>query len=480
MTAAERVPKGRSRPLVGSPTPRIAPPAPLRHDEKAMVGLSEKLGQPLRPWQARAMRYLTATVGDKWLYPEVAVVVARQNGKTTLLDSLIVSRLVAGFNVMHTAQNRDLPRETHDRLAGLVSEHFPKLVEPKRGITYASGNEAIRLVMPDGRRAQYRIVAPTRGGARGKPVDTLVIDEVREMEDTDFISAAKPTVIASRKPQIVYLSNAGHSQSVVLNALRSRGGSDPSLAYLEWSAAQGLAPDDVAGWLQSNPSIGHNPNLLENLEREYRANVLGGTMHVWEQEHLCRWTVAKTALLVAPEDWEGQAFEPVRPTPSRPAMGIKMDPSGTRLSAVIAWAGPDDKVWLDVVADVTGDPIDVERLGPDLKALAARLRAVTVAFDPATDADVMRHITRASTSITARDYASATERFVRLVAGRKLIVHDPGAILATDLGATTRKVMAAGTSIAVKADAERTNTAAEAAIRAVWAAASARPRLMIY
>lgn len=426
------------------------------------------------------MRYITASAGEKWLYPEVAVVVARQNGKTTLLESLIVSRLVAGYNVMHTAQNRDLPRETHDRLAGLISEHYPKLVEPKRGITYASGNEAIRLTTPDGRRAQYRIVAPTRGGARGKPVDTLIIDEVREMEDTDFISAAKPTVIASRKPQIIYLSNAGHAQSVVLNALRSRAGADPSLAYLEWSASPDRTPDDVAGWREANPSIGHNPNLLENLEREYRANVLGGSMHVWEQEHLCRWTVAKTALLVAPEEWAAQLFEPVRPTPSRPAMGIKMDPSGTRLSAVIAWPGPDEKVYLDVVADVTGDPIDVEKLGPDLKALSATLRAATIAFDPATDADVMRHITRPSTSITARDYASATERFVRLVAGRKLIVHDPGSILANDLEATTRKVMSAGTAIAVKADAERTNTAAEAAIRAVWAAAAARPRLAIY
>jgi hypothetical protein len=40
--------------------------------------------------------------------------------------------------------------------------------------------------------------------------------------------------------------------------------------------------------------------------------------------------------------------------------------------------------------------------------------------------------------------------------------------------------MSAGTAIAVKAGTEGTNTAAEAAIRAVWAAGVARPRLMIY
>lgn len=441
-----------------------------------MTELAERLGQPLWPWQKRVMRYLTAEAGERWLYPEVAVIVARQNGKTTILDTLIVDRMVAGYRVMHTAQNRSLPIDTHERLASLLTEHFPKLIEKQRGITFGSGKEGIRLTTG----GRYRIVAPTRSGARGQPNDLVIIDEVREFEDDDFIAAAKPTLIASKKPQVIYLSNAGSASSTVLNALRARADNDPSLAYLEWSAAPDKAPDDVTGWRQANPSIGHNPNLLENLERELRANMLGGTMHVWEQEYLCRWTVAKTALLVTAEEWDAQVREPTRPTASRPAMGIKMDPSGSRVSAVIAWPGEGERVNLDVVADVTGDPIDVERLGPDLKALAVRLRTSTIAFDPATDADVMHHITRPSTSITGRDYASATERFVRLVAGRKLVVHDPGAILAADLACTTRKTMTAGTTIAVKAGPEMTNTAAEAAIRAVWAAAAPRPRLSIY
>lgn len=474
-TATSGRPRPRKGPL-GQSRPRIAPPLPLRHDAKGMAELAEQLGMPLWPWQQLVMRYLTATAGDRWLYPEVAVVVARQNGKTSLLDSLLVRRLLDGHRVMHTAQNRSLPIATHEALASLISQHFPKLIAKPRGITFGSGKEGIRLTTG----GEYRIVAPTRGGARGRPNDTVVIDELREFEDTELTDAALPTVVASRKPQVVYLSNAGYAQSVVLNALRSRAGSDPSLAYLEWSAAPERPPDDVAGWLEANPSIGHNPNLMENLERQYRAHVLGGTMQSWETENLCRWTVAKTELLITPEEWAAQVTEPVRQSPNRPAMGVKMDPSGGRVSAVVAWPGDGERVNIDVVADVTGDPVDVERLGPDLAKLAKQLRVSTIAFDPATDADLMRHMTREKTSITGRDYASATERFVRLVAGRKLTVHDPGAILATDLAYTTRRVMAAGTSIAVKAGSESTNTAAEAAIRAVWAAAAARPRLMIY
>jgi hypothetical protein len=212
----------------------------------------------------------------------------------------------------------------------------------------------------------------------------------------------------------------------------------------------------------------------------YQSCVLGGTLDKWEREHLCRWTAAETARLVTATEWLSQSFLPARPTSHRPTMGLKMDPSGTRMSAVIAWPADDERVNLDIAFEARGSPIDVERLGPDLRRLAAELRVSAIAFDPATDADIMRHLTRTSVSITGRDYASATERFVRLVAGRKLVVHDPGGVLAADLAYTTRRAMTSGTAIAVKAGNESTNTAAEAAIRAVWAAASARPRLMIY
>lgn len=465
----------RRRALVGSEAPRIAPPTPLRHGAKAFVELAERLGQPLWPWQRRVARYLTATIGERWLFPEVAVVVARQNGKTSILDTLIVERLLAGQRVMHTAQNRDLPRDTHSRVADLISQHHRALVEGRQGITFGSGKEGIRLTTG----GSYRIVAPTRSGARGQPNDLVIVDEAREFEDDEFISAAKPTLIASSKPQILYLSNAGHAQSAVLNALRARSGTDPSLAYLEWSAAPGRAPDDVAGWREANPSIGHNPNLLENLEREHRANVLGGTMNVWEQEHLCRWTVAKADRLVTPEEWSGQLFEAERPKASRPVLGVKMDPGGGRFSGVLAWPGPEGRVMVDVVVDTEADPLDVDRLGPDLAALARSLGVSSVAFDPATDADLVRHLPQRQTAISTRDYALATERFVRLVAGRQLVVHDPGGIIASDLERTTRKAMAAGTAIAVKAGADMTNTSAEAAIRAVWLAASGRPAYFV-
>jgi hypothetical protein len=469
------LPDEAADPLIGAALPRIAPPRPLHHKADEMGALAERLGRPLWPWQGSCAEYLTAYVGDQWLFPEVAVVAARQNGKSSLLEPLIIERMLMGQRVMHTAQNRELPRETHDVVATLLKDHFGELIPERRGIRYGAGQEEIRLTTG----GKYRIVAPTRSGARGQPNDLVIVDEVLEMEDFDFISAAKPTLIASSRPQIVYLSNAGHSLSAVLNALRARAGTDPSLAYLEWSATPDRAPDDRNGWAEANPSIGHNPATLPNLEREYRANVLGGTMDVWEREHLCRWTVSKTERLITSEVWQSQDQLAERPKPVYPAMGIKMDPSGDRVSAVLAWPTGDETVTLDVVVDVTGDPIDVDRLGPEIGALAVEWRVAAVAFDPATDADLVRHIPRNRVPINGRDYANATERFVRLSAGRRFLVHDPTDIIAGDLEHTTSRSTSAGTAIAVRSGPNMPNTAAEAAIRAVWAAAEAMPKPML-
>jgi hypothetical protein len=97
-----------------------------------------------------------------------------------------------------------------------------------------------------------------------------------------------------------------------------------------------------------------------------------------------------------------------------------------------------------------------------------------IAFDPYTDTDLAQHLRRAK-ALTGRDYANATEKFVRLVSGRQLKVHDEGAILAADVAATIPRSMSGGAYVAIKASPEMTNTAAEAAIRAVWLASAPRP-----
>jgi len=461
-------PEGAS--IIGSPLPRIKPPLPARSEYKALVNRAEELGQPFRPWQVTVARYVSALAPNiGWLYPEVATLAARQNGKTSIMRPLIIERLFAGHRIVHAAQDLKLPRDMHEEIATIIDEQYREFLPSKRGIKYGVGQESIRLTTG----GVYHIVSNSRSGARGPSNDLVLVDEVLELVSMDFVAAAIPTTIARPWGQVVYFSNSGTPASVVLQWLRVRADNDPKLAYLEWSAEPHLAPDDIKGWLQANPSIGHNPVLLSNLEDQYRSHLAGGSLDVWEREHLCRPTLSMHESIVSAEQWSMQEFV-TETAPIRPILGIKMDISGDRASAVLAWQEADGRIGLEIVVDEEGDPIRTGELGPALQKLAVEKHVSGIAYDPYTDTDLAQHLRRAK-PLTGRDYANATEKFVRLVSGRQLVVHDEGAILAADVAATIPRSMSGGAYVAIKASPELTNTAAEAAIRAVWLASAPRP-----
>ena len=461
----------RAATMLGSPSPRLGPPMPARSDYQPLLERAEALGQPLWPWQSTACRYIAARAPADvgWLYPEVAVLAARQNGKTSIMRPLVVERLLDGHKIVHAAQDLKLPREMHEELATIFDEQYREFLPSKRGVKFGVGQESIHLR----NGGLYRVVSNSRSAARGHPNDLVLVDEVLELTSMDFVAAAIPSTVARPWGQVVYFSNAGTTASLVLQWLRGRADNDPALAYLEWSADPGLAPDDVTGWIQANPSIGHNPVLMANLERYYRSHQAGGTLDVWEREHLCRQTLASHESIVSAEHWALQEFV-IEPEPVQPSLGIKMDIGGERASAVLAWQETDSRIGVDVIADVEAHPIDTDRLGPDLQKLAVQKRVSRAGYDPYTDTDLAQHL-RLSKPLTGRDYANASEKFVRLAFGRQFLVHDEGGILADDLAATIPRSIKGGAYVAIKASPETTNTAAEAAIRAVWLASSPKP-----
>jgi len=466
MLAAE--PRQRAKALIGSPLPRIAPPVPLKHGLGEYQNFASDLDITPMPWQDTAAKYLTARAPDKkYLYREVAVVVGRQNGKTTLVKPLIVQRLKAGRHIMHIAQVRELPRIMFEMIAdaleasdpGLFPKRRGKIIWPRRG----AGSESI--VLTNG--GSYRIAAAVTGSARGHSIDDLIIDELREMETWDVINSAKPAQRFADDPQTIYLSNMGTEQSVVLNSLKTRAAEDRSLAYLEWSADGHLEAGDHAGWVQANPSIGHYPQVLRDLEKDYVAAVLGGNLEGFEAEALCRRVPSMEQRLVTDDAWAAQEFLKEPGTPVRAAMGVSMDSSGERASVVIAWVN-DEHVILDV-HDTQGSPIDVTVLGPDIAKLGISNRVIDTAYDPYTDVDLARYLRKAK-AINGRDYGNASEKFVRLVTERKLRIHDPKGVLTEDLRWTTRRSAPNKSYMAVRANDEHSNTAVLAAIRATWLA----------
>ena len=457
-------PKPR-KPLLGSPIPRIGPPTPARTLVKEFEAEAESVGLKLIPWQSTVGRYLYALAqGEQWLYPEVACVVSRQNGKTEMLLPHVKKRLRMGRRILHAAQTRELPRKFFFRLIPFVVKTWPD-AKIRRG----AGQETIEL--PNG--GVYQITAATGGGPRGVTVDDLLLDELREL-DEDFVGAALPTLTVSPNPQVLYLSNAGEDKSDVLNAVRSRADADPSLAYLEWSAAPDLAPDDRAGWAQANPSLGHFPQLVNTLERAHRAGVLSGNLARFETEHLCRWVSTMREKLVDDVRFrEGKVASLGRPI--RPVLAVSMDPEGRRASIAQAWQDG-EYVNLRLLYDVTGSPIDTDRLGSDLKNVAS---TAEVGFDPYTDAELIKYVRR-SKSINGLAYANASAQFVNLVTRGKVRWVDAEPV-ATDLALTARKPTGEGSYLAVRMKDDVPITAALAAIRAVYLASghpTATPRVM--
>jgi hypothetical protein len=457
------VPKGHAK-------PRVAPPVPLKHEAAEYRAFAHDVGIELYPWQETAAKYLTAKApGGRWLYREVAIIVARQNGKTTLLVPLIMQRLMAGQSVMHTAQNAKLPREIHEEVATLFEKHFPDQLPWKRAISYAVGHEEIRLT----NGGRYRIVAPTKSGARGPSNDLVIVDELREMVDHGFIGAAKPTLTASATPQMVYLSNAGTEGSAVLNSLRLRAASDPVLAYMEWSAAPERSADDVQGWAEANPRLGHDAGeVLETLHTEYRSHQIAGTLGIFETEHLCRWVNSIRRRLVQEFAWVDCAATELEPA-TRFSLGVSMDPEGKRATIVRAWRQKDDTIALQLAAQVSGEPFSVDAFGEELRKLA--VGATGVAFDPLTDKALVRFVRKPKPEpVSGGLFSNASAQFTNLVNAGLIRWRDADAVT-DDLGWTARKDEGdEGAYQAVRSDDEHPITAALAAIRAVWLASKAK------
>lgn len=459
--------KVRPEPLKGSERPRLAPPLPARSDVQAFAQTARDVGIDLYPWQRTAGRYLTAKgQGDRWLYRHVAIVVARQSGKTTLLVPLIITRLLAGHRIMHTAQDRNLPREIHDQVAQIMLATFPdklarrgkKIILPR----YSSGQEEIRMA----NGGVYSIVAPTRAGARGPARDLVIIDELREMDTTDFIAAAGPTMQASKHPQMVYLSNAGDETSLVLNSLRDSADLDPSLAYLEWSAAPDRAIDDRQGWAESNPSIGHDETKLDNLAADLATYQARGTLAIFETENLCRWVKTVRERLVDDGAW--QACAGPLGDPVRPALGVSVDPDGRRASIALAWRRTDGRIALRLEANVEGDPVDLDVLGETLKLLQRKYGA-QVGHEQA-DAQLVKYVRKErAAAVSGQRFKAASAEFARLVSSTDLVFASADAVT-DDLTWTARRQDHDGSYEAVRAKDDHPIPAALAAIRAVWLA----------
>ena len=393
------------------------------------IGLAAANGLLLDEWQARALRLSMSTREDgHWAAFEVAMIAPRQNGKNSILEA----RQLAGlYNIrealqIHTAHEFKAASEHFRRMQITIESNGDLMRKVKRnGIRTSHGEEAIEL-RPEStlifgsrgtqiRRAvapRLRFLARSRGSGRSFTADAVYYDEamILALEDVD---ASMPTMSAVPNPQMWFTGSAGFPDSTQLSATRDRGfaGSDPDLAFFEWSCefCPDLCPDKNQGycrfghdrrtsphsWARANP--GMNIRITaEHISRELIK--MGPDGFDRERLGIGDWPTGDESWAIIPEHkWDAAAWQGPGEMPRPKRIAVWVDITPDQSAACIAIAGllpqepagedgalPERVCTLEVGNDGTWDDhrAGVAWIIPRLKELKSRQRIAVIGVDP--------------------------------------------------------------------------------------------------
>ena len=432
-SAASRAAARRKR--LGAETPRIFTP-PLRElTPETSLGFAavefaqDVCGIDLFPWQRWLLIHaleldpeLTTSTLDRrrpldpiFRFRKIVVLVARQNGKSTLSQvlSLFFLYILRTNLVLGTAQDLDTAEEVWEGAQEIIDE-TPELAALADKPIRNNGKKAIRLLTGE----RYKVKAANRRAGRGLSGDLILLDELREHQSWDAWGAITKTTIARPAAQIWALSNAGDATSIVLRYLRktahaalgdpdginadddpgrllptagtidelidlSDGGPDldlegfeedaDTLGIFEWSAPPGCSVMDRDGWAMANPSMGHGIS-----ERTIAGDAKGDPEWVFRTECLCQWSDGSLEGPFPSGAWEAGIDPSSRMAAGRRAFCV--DVSWDRSMAYIAVAGlrEDGSPHVEMAAQRAGtewvvpwlsDPDRVARQGGEIEVV---------------------------------------------------------------------------------------------------------------
>lgn len=392
----------------GSTEPRrFTPPLrPLTRETslgfEAIDFAEEVLGITLRPWQKWLLIHALELDpdGDGYRFDRVVVLVARQNGKTTLMIVLALWRLFVdgAARVISSAQNLSVAEEA--LVAGFhMAARTPDLREllpdkpgppdpfdPDHGAWMSKVNGKYRMDLAGippgledsldvtGGLPSWSVTTASRTGGRSVSADLALLDELREHYDWDGWNAITPTTIARPRSQVWAFSNAGDSRSVVLRDLRDAatraiksGRTDAErLGLFEWSAPDGASIHDPEAWAAANPSLGYGSTTERTLAGIASTEPEPG----FRTEYLCQWVEVLDPGKIDPADWNVCRDPESVPDPSaRVAVGVDVSSDSKAAHIVIYSQRADGLGHVEVVASRAGvhwvAPWLAERLGSD-------------------------------------------------------------------------------------------------------------------
>ena len=248
----------------------------------------EYLGVNLMDWQYYVATGLLAHNADgDLLHRQGLVSVARQNGKSILLASLV------GFwatempklrnqpqTIITTAHRLDLAIELFNAVAPILEKEFGAI------LTWAVGRNEANL--PDGTR--WLVRAATPNSFHGLTADLCCIDELWAVSPDSVSVGLLPTMRTRRSPLLFMTSTAGDESSKEMQKWREQGlraideKKTTSLYFAEYSPSGDVDPMTPAAWLQANPAIGSTLTLdviASEAEQPNRNAFLRSSVNIW-------------------------------------------------------------------------------------------------------------------------------------------------------------------------------------------------------
>ncbi|AWY06504.1 terminase [Gordonia phage Trine] len=297
-------------PLLGSTEPRVYTPpdrelTPETSLGYAVIRFSENvLGIPLFPWQKWFYIHALELRPDGRLrFKEIHLTVARQNGKTRTIKTLLLWRMFVHHRdqlILGAAQNRSEAFSTWTQVKEEALANPILSPRMQRG-SMKSGNEQIRTVWG----SSYQVVTLKPDAGRGKTAGTVFFDELREHKDEAAWNALSSTTLVPKDSLIIAASNAGDATSVVMRekrdtclaAIERQDTTGSRVGWFEWSAPDGCDLDDRQAWAMANPSLGYS------LEEEDIEAARSKSDNGFRTENLCQWVDVMATGVIPMENW---------------------------------------------------------------------------------------------------------------------------------------------------------------------------------
>jgi hypothetical protein len=336
------------------------------------IELAEDAGLHLDPWQQLGLHHSLAEDDDgRWSSLEVALNVARQNGKGGWLEARQLGGvfLFGDKLIIHTAHQFNTAQESFLRLDQIFEGSYDLSRRIKR-VRRSHGEEGFEFF----NGARIRFLARGGDSGRGFSGDLVLMDEGMKLRAAP-VGALMPVLSARFNPQLVYTFSAGlgeeSEQVALLRARAMAEGEQPdqSLCYLEYSIDPHVKEcptdpdgnvvcdqhdnrDDEASFARANPALGIRirPSYVLQEKRAMRDDLfdrerlgVGDYPEVTDET----WQVISKAVWEACEDGASRPTDPV-------AFSIETTPERTWTAISIAAANEDGSVHAEVVAHQPG------------------------------------------------------------------------------------------------------------------------------